>query len=269
MLTDEETMQRIWSIENAYFLAMTQARVRTTEQILTAWKQLENWRDADIASWKTRAARTQNSANLVSARLTVGKIVATQRAWGLSPERPRTALDVRVSSLRPGLSDDDPFQSIANELYYNLSEGKRIKDALLSAENRIDVVSKSLFQEAAIKASNTARSPRVTGLMRVLSGSNKHCELCLLAASRVYAATDRAGNPRGLEPIHNRCSCAVREIYDNIDSYDFDTILGSQQNLPDSERRWLLENTSEGSNLLDAVFEEAESLDLEIPAEWR
>lgn len=265
MALSEEQIFHLWQAENAYMKALANARITARNQILADFRALENWRDEDIKGWKQRAARIQEDTNIAAGRLTVAKQTATRRVWGVNPSNRLNTNALSVRALRPGLAPEDPWQSVANEFYYNLSTGEQIKNSLIKAENRIDAVSKSITQQAADAAASQNVSPRLTGYMRVLSGTTKHCNLCLLASTRVYRARTRRGAPNTLKPIHDRCTCIIREVFDYAvrEEGNFEDILDLQQNLSPEERDWLLQNTLKGQDVLDSTVDNSENFDLE------
>lgn len=67
------------------------------------------------------------------------------------------------------------------------------------------VITDLSLAERAASAVHTDGDPRVVGTRRVTSGSA--CELCSLAATRVYKAST-------LRPIHAHCSCTTQPIYE-------------------------------------------------------
>src|SRR5690606_3474952 len=152
MPLSEEQLFNLWRIENAYLQALRNARIAARNEILRDFKSLENWRDENIAQWKNRAANIQERANIAAGRLTISKQAASRRVWGVTPSNKLNTEQLSVRALRPGLEPTDPWQKVANELYYNIGSGKEIKTSVQIAENRIDAASKSIFQEAAAAA---------------------------------------------------------------------------------------------------------------------
>lgn len=232
----------------AWFESVQRALITNTRaEILYYWRDLDDWRDADIAKFNRLAVPVQNAAHGSIATLSATKNGAILKTLGVKstasviPQR-----DISLGALR-GTADSEVFKRVANEMYYKISRGDvQFSDIVRGAEDRISTVSQSSIQQAKVRSEThyLKSVKKVTGALRVLSGAGKHCALCVLAASRVYRTTM-------LMPIHNNCTCGVRPIVNNVltPSSDIKKIISVNDSLNDDERKFILDSTGNGVSL--------------------
>lgn len=113
--------------------------------------------------------------------------------------------------LRKGVSTKEVYQRPFEQIYYDLSKGVPLDDAIDRGRTRLENIAKTDVQLAKTHASYDFLDEHgsVQGYRRVLTGA-ENCGLCVVASTQRY-------HSRELMPIHPACDCAIAPILGNQD----------------------------------------------------
>lgn len=199
----------------AYVAAKAALRAQVVAGVGTAWGALKSWRDTDIAGFADTVAPFVAAGQSQMASLTNGYLAASMAAAGAGTGMP-TGVDpaaVTGSAVRTGVDPIDEYTRPGQTVWYQLSQGTPIEDAVAQGGRRAETLAATDLQLAATHAAQItlAKPPppapnglRVVGYRRVVTNA-KACQLCKDAATQRYHSDD-------LMPIHPNCDCTVEPI---------------------------------------------------------
>lgn len=210
------------------FLAIRQ-RLRLFAQV--HWSALPDYRDPEILRFaKAMDAAVTGSQAQVAALTdqylaTVGTLLTGQTVAPVGID-PRLVNDLALR----GVPAVDVYARTGPEVWYQLSQGAQVKDAIDAGLDRALTAASTDLQLAKTHTALevTANDDRIIGYQRLPEGANP-CELCLTAAENTYRSDD-------LMPIHDNCSCDIVPVYADGRTVDTAALRDSGQ-LDESQQR--------------------------------
>lgn len=204
----------------AYATAGKRGRAQILNALVTLWRGLDGYRDADADRFAPLAASyvlagQRQTANLVAAYM------AQQRSLTLGvPNRPvRIALQrVTGAAVRNGADPVQVYRRPFAELWRLLGNQVPFTPALQQAEQRLVKTVESDLELAKTHSSQVVveQDRDAVGYRRVLVGE-ENCGMCVIASTRIY-------DKHELMPIHPGCDCGVDAVYD-AEKFDGDAKL--------------------------------------------
>lgn len=195
----------------------TQAtRARTTTALTELWRGLPDYRDDSINHFADKGSRIAGAGAIATATLTAAFVEIATRT--LSGDAQRPALDVaRFADLRTGSTPLDTYARPGLQVWYELSRGVNITDAINRGLTRALTIASTDLQLAKLDAATQtlAAQPQITAYERVTGGNA--CTLCEEAAGTLYPSDE-------VMEFHDNCSCDVVPVFDGVqlgDATDF------------------------------------------------
>jgi hypothetical protein len=191
-------------------------RARTTSALSQLWLSLPNYRDDSIAAFADKGSRISAAGAIATATLTAAFVEIATRT--ISGDAQRPALDVaRFADLRTGTTPLETYARPGLQVWYELSRGATITDAINRGLNRALTIASTDLQLAKLDAATQtlAAQPQITAYERVTGGNA--CPFCEEAAGTLYASDE-------VMELHDNCSCDVVPVFDGIqlgDATDF------------------------------------------------
>lgn len=190
-------------ITRAYQATVERLRRDTVSAVESLWYNLPNYRDADVARFKSVAIPLVQGAQSQVAALTAGYQSQVLREVDVNVPMVMLPTD-RVSAPR-GVDPEVVYQRPAVALYTSLSRGSRMTAAVVAGFDRLRSIVQTDLQLVKVAQSDLSLSRGgVTLYKRRLTGL-ENCDLCSIASTNTYSV----GN---LMPIHNGCDCTVEAI---------------------------------------------------------
>lgn len=190
-------------ITRAYQGAVERLRRDTVSAVESLWYNLPNYRDADIARFKSVAVPLVQGAQSQVASLTAA--YQMQALAEVDVDVPMVLLPRDRFSAPRGVNPQDVYQRPAVALYTSLSRGSTMTAAVVAGFDRLRSIVQTDLQLVKVAQSDLSLSRGgVTLYKRRLTGL-ENCDLCSIASTNTYSV----GN---LMPIHNGCDCTVEAI---------------------------------------------------------
>lgn len=190
-------------ITRAYQGAAERLRGDTVSAVESLWYNLPNYRDADIARFKSVAIPTVQGALSQMAALTAGYQSQVLRQVDLNV--PMVMLPSEQIGAPRAVDPNVVYQRPATVLYTSLSRGSTMTTAVVAGFDRLRSLVQTDLQLVKVAQSDLSLSRGgVTLYKRRLTGL-ENCDLCSIASTNTYSV----GN---LMPIHNGCDCTVEAI---------------------------------------------------------
>jgi hypothetical protein len=190
-------------ITRAYQGAVERLRRDTVSAVESLWYNLPNYRDADIARFKSVAIPTVQGALSQMAALTAGYQSQVLREVDLNV--PMVMLPREQIGAPRAVDPNVVYQRPATVLYTSLSRGSTMTTAVVAGFDRLRSLVQTDLQLVKVAQSDLSLSRGgVTLYKRRLTGL-ENCDLCSIASTNTYSV----GN---LMPIHNGCDCTVEAI---------------------------------------------------------
>lgn len=191
--------------------AAVKARVRA--YLAAHWSQLTSWRDADADAFVRTVVPIVKAGQQQVSMLTDAYLgqMYEHMTGEPAPHAANPLSDVTGAALRDGAQPEDIYQRPFQTVWWKLSQGESLSDAVKAGADRLDVTGQTDMQLAATHTARAVmrRQPHVVGYRRVLTNPEA-CGLCILASTQRYHRAD-------LMPIHPRCDCAVAPIIGDND----------------------------------------------------
>jgi len=195
-------------ITRAYQGAVERLRTDTVSAVESLWYNLPNYRDADIARFKSVAIPLVQGSQSQVASLTAAYQMQVNRQRGDTVPMALIGAD-EIRSPR-GVDPDVLYQRPANSLYTALSRGSTMTAAVVAGFDRLQsIVSTDLQLVKTKQSQHSLEGGGFTYFRRVLTG-NENCALCSIASTQRYRVSR-------LMPIHPGCDCSVDRVEANWD----------------------------------------------------
>lgn len=191
-----------------YDASAMQLQTRTVDGAGRLWQALPVGLDAQaVAQWLQQMIPLIEGAQRSVGALTSSYLAAVGLV-STAQRRPPVGVPMGLmndAQLR-GVRTSEVYLRAVDEARYQSTIGKSLEEAHSIGLDRVQAAAATDLQLAKTHASRYVmnRDPRITGYRRVTHG--RCCNLCELAASRVYHKSD-------LMPIHARCTCGVVPEY--------------------------------------------------------
>jgi hypothetical protein len=190
-------------ITRAYQGAVERLRRDTVSAVESLWYNLPNYRDADIARFKSVAIPVVQGSQSQVASLTAAYQMQVNRERGDNVPMALIPAD-EIRSPR-GVDPDVLYQRAATALYTALSEGKTMTAAVVAGFTRLQsIVSTDLQLVKTKQSQQSLERGGFTFFRRVLTGL-ENCALCSIASTQRYRVEN-------LMPIHPGCDCSVDRV---------------------------------------------------------
>ena len=190
-------------ITRAYQGAVERLRRDTVSAVESLWYNLPNYRDADIARFKSVAIPVVQGSQSQVASLTAAYQARVLREVDVNV--PMVMLPREQIAAPRAVDPEVVYQRPATVLYTSLSRGSTMTTAVIAGFDRLRSIVQTDLQLVKVAQSDLSLSRGgVTLYKRRLTGL-ENCDLCSIAASNTYSV----GN---LMPIHNGCDCTVEAI---------------------------------------------------------
>lgn len=215
-------------ITRAYQGAVERLRRDTVSAVESLWYNLPNYRDADIARFKSVAVPLVQGAQSEIAALTA----AYQSQFLLAAEvsAPMVMLPREKIAAPRGVDPETVYQRPATTLYTALSRGATMTQAVVAGYNRLRTIVQTDIQLVTVGQSDLSlQRAGVVRYKRRLTGL-ENCELCLTASTNTYSV----GN---LMPIHGNCDCTVEAIFPGYQAPESVEIDGERVSAEDARER--------------------------------
>lgn len=198
------------ALVEVYARQAREMRAVLLQTLLTLWRGMGSWRDADQPRFVEAAVPRVLGAQRQMASLTESFLVLLLGDMLGGRVRPVGVQAPTVSRLR-GVDPEVVYARPYKTLYTSLGEGRTFTQAMGDAERRLTQIAATDLQLA---KTHTARDVlggvgRVVGYKRVLVG-DRSCGLCVVASTQRYRKAQ-------LMPIHPGCDCAVAPIVGDQD----------------------------------------------------
>lgn len=192
----------------SYLALMEQVRQGLASFLNFQWLSLLNFRDASADRFVESVVPVVGGAQQQVASLTDQYL--SQLYGVLADEVPDTGGVELPSELR-GVPAEELYRRPFETIWYELSRGKPLDDAVDSGKKRLDNIATTDVTLAAryVAREKLAEQSRVVGYRRVLTGA-ENCGLCVVASTQRYHKAD-------LLPIHPGCDCVVAPIVGDRD----------------------------------------------------
>lgn len=191
----------------AYINLVSRARQRVLAALAAQWSQLGSYRDADATKFLASALPLIQAGQQHASALTSGYLATVSgNLTGGSRAPVGVPMDSVTGTALRGVDPADVYMRPFQQVWYQLSLGKPLDDAVQAGAQRLQAVAGTDLQLA---TTHTARavldqSPHIVGYRRVLTGA-ENCGLCVIASTQRYHKAD-------LLPIHNFCDCVVAPV---------------------------------------------------------
>lgn len=177
------------------------------------WNSLKSWRDEDAELFARQAVPIVTGGQQQVSALTDAYLdqMYEHLAGEPAPHVGTPLADVTGAAVRDGADPIDVYQRPFEQVWWKLSQGLSLQDAVKAGADRLNVLGATDMQLAATHTAQQAlvRQPHVVGYRRILTNP-KACGLCILASTQRYHRAN-------LMPIHPRCDCAVAPIIGESD----------------------------------------------------
>ena len=182
----------------AYLTATAAVRSRLLALVTTAYAAQGDYRDAAAEAFVAAVVPAVQAAQQTMAHLTSAYLAHLVSAAGGGTTAPVAIPAEAVSNLR-GVDPTEVYRRPYEQLWYDLSQGKSLTDAVEAGQRRALSLASTDVQLAKTRASQIALSDdrRVVGYRRVLVGTHS-CGMCVVASSVRYHKSN-------LMPIHPGC----------------------------------------------------------------
>lgn len=191
-----------------YAQVTAQMRLNLLTMLITLFRGLGSWRDADQARFTRAAVPLVSGAQRQMTSLTGAYLTALRADMlGVRPNAVPAGTAAQVRGVDPDVVYARPFRT----LYASLGEGREFPAALDDAVRRLSHIAATDLQLAKTHAARAglADDERVLFYQRVLVGATS-CGLCVVASTQRYRRGD-------LMPIHPGCDCAVAPVVGDQD----------------------------------------------------
>lgn len=216
----------------SYLALVAQARQNVLAALATQWAALSVYRDADATAFVAGAAPVveagqQHVSALTSAYLAhlYGNLTSGSRSPVGTP-----VARVTGAAVRGGTPPSEVYRRPFEQVWYQLSQGKPLDEAVEAGSQRLQVLATTDLQLAMTHTATAALDtmPHVVGYRRVLTGA-ENCGLCVVASTQRYHRGE-------LMPIHPRCDCGVAPIVGDSDpGQSINSALLTQGSVPTSQ----------------------------------
>lgn len=193
-------------IVDAYMATTAAVRARVIAYVEATWRNLGNYRDADIARFTAAVIPVVQAGQRTVASLTDAYLGSVAREV-LGNGKPVGVARTDITGLRAGVTPTEVYNRTGVVVWRALQDGVPFREAVKRGEARAVDLAATDVQLAKRKAAQTAMAGdhRVVGYRRVLEGAH-NCGLCIVASTQRYHKGD-------LLPIHPACDCGVLPIY--------------------------------------------------------
>lgn len=189
-----------------YISAMAALRSRLVSTLEGRFRTLQSWRDADADRYLRSVLPLIEGAKTAASQLTVGYLSRYLSALAESHQPVSVNPHQFAGDALRGVDPQEMYQRPFEQLWYQLSQGKPLADAVDAGAARLQSLATTDVQLAATHTAQQALSHQkeVVGYRRILTGPN-NCGLCIIASTQRYHKMD-------LLPIHPGCDCVVGVI---------------------------------------------------------
>ncbi|MCU1660882.1 MAG: hypothetical protein JWR58_947 [Pseudonocardia sp.] len=193
-----------------YAAQQAASRANVLAYLAALWARLTSYRTPDAESFAAQVAPIVTGAQQHTASLTAAYLSQVVALGGGVPPTSVPIGAVDDAALR-GVPALEVYQRPFKQIWYDLSQGKPLDQAVTSAGQRLQ---KTASTDLQLAKTHTARqvmksSGRVFGYRRVLTGA-KNCALCLIASTQRYRKQE-------LLPIHPACDCGISPVFSSSD----------------------------------------------------
>lgn len=195
----------------AYIAAMAKLRATMVATLEGRFRSLGSWRDADAARFQQSVLPLIEGAKITASQLTSGYLQRYMTALAGSHQPITVNPNQWAGDALRGVDPADLYQRPFEQLWYQLSQGAPLQDAVDAGINRLQSLATTDIQLAATHTAQqvTTKHTGVVGYRRILTGPY-NCGMCIIASTQRYHKAD-------LLPIHPGCDCVVGVILGDQD----------------------------------------------------